>query len=259
MRVPRQMQQLRPVLALHQPIHIAPPRARARLAPALPPLCFHLQPSPVRGLGRLQGEVGSIVGPENPEQVAVRPRGHMCSRPVERALELIKDRVVLVEVAEAAPQMLVDGEGRDGGALHVNVPQLHRHVVARQDVPPPRTELDVGDRCDDLRKEAPHPRRLGFLVQLGMAVAQRRVAHVGQADAPLAAAIRKQAAVARMEVCRGDHLCEVLHIGRLNVHNVEALVADLQVPEVHPQVVRGDVRLVVAVHCDRVDVVDVRV
>jgi hypothetical protein len=36
------------------------------------------------------------------------------------------------------------------------------------------------------------------------------------------------------------HLCEVLHVGGLDVHDVEALVVGAQVPQVHPQIVRAD-------------------
>ncbi len=45
------------------------------------------------------------------------------------------------------------------------------------------------------------------------------------------------------EVTRTARLGEVLHVGRLDVHDGEALVRDVQVPQVHPEVVRADERL----------------
>lgn len=49
--------------------------------------------------------------------------------------------------------------------------------------PPARVaELDVADRRNDFREEGPGVRVLGLLEQLGVAVAQRRRAHVAQAD-----------------------------------------------------------------------------
>ena len=41
-----------------------------------------------------------------------------------------------------------------------------------------------------------------------------------------------------MELGGGDDLRQLLHVRRLDVHEVEALVRDLQVPQVDPQVVR---------------------
>ena len=40
-----------------------------------------------------------------------------------------------------------------------------------------------------------------------------------------------------------SHLCELLHVGGLDVHDVEWLVGDLHVPQVDPQVVRRQIGL----------------
>ena len=40
-----------------------------------------------------------------------------------------------------------------------------------------------------------------------------------------------------MELRGGDDLGELLHVGRLDVHDVEGLVRDLHMPQVDPQVV----------------------
>ena len=56
-----------------------------------------------------------------------------------------------------------------------------------------------------------------------------------------------------------SYLGELLHVGGLDVDDVEALVGDLHVPEVDPEVVGGEIRLTVRVDGDAVDVVGVRV
>jgi hypothetical protein len=52
-----------------------------------------------------------------------------------------------------------------------------------------------------------------------------------------------------------DDFGELLHVDGLDVDNVEALVADVEVPQVDPEVVGGYVGLAVRVYGDRVDVV----
>lgn len=53
-----------------------------------------------------------------------------------------------------------------------------------------------------------------------MSVAQGRGAHVTQPDGPLAAAVHKHVALVGVELRRGDHLRQLLHVGGLNVHDV---------------------------------------
>lgn len=55
------------------------------------------------------------------------------------------------------------------------------------------------------------------------------------------------------------HLCQVFHVGRLDVYNVEALVSDFEVPQVDAQVVGREEGFLVAVDGDGVDVIGVRV
>ncbi len=54
-----------------------------------------------------------------------------------------------------AAKALMNGVGGHGLGLHVEVPQLERHVVPRQDVPPVARELDVGHAGNDLAEEGP--------------------------------------------------------------------------------------------------------
>lgn len=155
--------------------------------------------------------------------------------------------------------MLVDVEGGDGCILLVHIPQLHRHVVAGQDVSSIGAEGDVRDAGNDLAEKGLVGLRLHLLKSLGMAVAEGSSSHVGEPDAALAAAICEYVAVGRMELSTSDHLneisreiqgwlqcfkgndshlSEVLHIRGLNVHNVEALLSHIEAPKIDPQVIR---------------------
>lgn len=53
-----------------------------------------------------------------------------------------------------------------------------------------------------------------------MFVAERRLPHVAQAYGALAAAVGKGLTLLRVELGRGDHLRQLLHVGRLDVHDV---------------------------------------
>ena len=92
-----------------------------------------------------------------------------------------------------------------------------------------------------------------------MLVAQGAFPHVGQLDGSLAASVHEPVAALRVELCRGNDLGQLLHVGRLDVDNVEALVLDVEVPQVDAQVVAADKRLAVAVDRDAVDVICVSV
>ncbi len=83
-----------------------------------------------------------------------------------------------------------------------------------------------------------------------MPVAERAQALVAQLDDALARAVREETAVARVELGGRDHFGELLHVCGLDVHNVEALVGDIEIPQIDAQVVSGEERLGIAVHRD---------
>lgn len=60
----------------------------------------------------------------------------------------------------------------------------------------------------------------GSLLTFAVPVTQGRRPHVTQPDRPFAAAVHEAVAVVRVELGRRDHLCELLHVGRLNVHDI---------------------------------------
>ena len=62
-----------------------------------------------------------------------------------------------------------------------------------------------------------------------------------------------------MELGSRDDFSELLHVCRLDIDNVEALLLDVKVPQVDTQIVAADEGLSIAVHRDAVDVVGVGV
>lgn len=82
-------------------------------------------------------------------------------------LKLVKDAVVLVKVAELPPEVVVNGDRLDRARIHVDVPNLERQVVTREDIAPVVGELDVRDGRDNLGKEGPVCRIL-FLLEAWM-------------------------------------------------------------------------------------------
>ena len=90
-----------------------------------------------------------------------------------------------------------------------------------------------------------------------MLVAQCTLAHVGQLDRALGTCVHEPIAADRMEFRSRDDLCKLFHVGRLDINNVEALVLDVEVPEVDSQIVATNECLSIAVDRYAVDVVGV--
>lgn len=92
-----------------------------------------------------------------------------------------------------------------------------------------------------------------------MLVTEGTLSHVGKLDGALGAGIHEPVATLWVELGGSDDLSKLFHVSRFDVDNVEALVLDIQVPEIDAQVVAADVRLAIAVDRDAVDVVGVGV
>lgn len=58
------------------------------------------------------------------------------------------------------------------------------------------------------------------VLTFGVFVTESRGPHVTEAQRALAAAVDEQVAVLRVELRRRDHLRQVFHVGRLDVHDV---------------------------------------
>lgn len=62
-----------------------------------------------------------------------------------------------------------------------------------------------------------------------------------------------------MELSSCNDLCELLHVGWFDIHNVKALVLDIKVPEVYSQVITADEGLPITVDRNAIDMVGMRV
>jgi len=83
---------------------------------------------------------------------------------------------------------------------------------------------------------------------LRMLIAKGTLPHIGQLDGSLGTSIHKPVAANGMELGCRDDLSELFHVRRLDVDYVEALVLDIEVPEVDPQVVTADECFAIAIH-----------
>ena len=66
-----------------------------------------------------------------------------------------------------------------------------------------------------------------------MLITQRALSHVCQLDGPFGACIHEPVAAHRVELGGGDNLSQLFHVGGLDINNVEALVLDVEVPQVN--------------------------
>jgi hypothetical protein len=90
-----------------------------------------------------------------------------------------------------------------------------------------------------------------------MLIAERTFSHVCKLDCAFRACIHEPVAALRVEFGGRDDLCQLLHIGWLDVDDVETLVLNIQIPQVDAQVVTADVSLTVAIDGDAVDMIRV--
>ncbi len=80
----------------------------------------------------------------------------------------------------------------------------------------------------------------------GVPVAEGTLAHVRKTYDAFAGAVHQEMRVHGVARRRGDDFSQLLHVFGLHIHDVEALVAHFQAPQVHAQVVGGNKRLVIA-------------
>lgn len=94
---------------------------------------------------------------------------------------------------------------------------------------------------------------------LGMLIAEGTFSHVGKFDGALGACVHEPIAAHWVELCGGDNLCELLHVGGLDVDDVKALVLDVEIPQVDPEIITADEGFAITVDRDAVDVICVGV
>ena len=71
------------------------------------------------------------------------------------------------------------------------------------------------------------------LLTFCMLVTQRILTHVGQLYCPFRACIHKPVTTLGMEFGGGDDFGQLLHVGWLDVNDVETLVLNVEVPQVY--------------------------
>ena len=63
-----------------------------------------------------------------------------------------------------------------------------------------------------------------------MRITQRTFTHVGELDCAFRTSIHEPIAALRMEFGRRNHFCQFFHIRWLDVHDIEALILNVEVP-----------------------------
>ena len=107
---------------------------------------------------------------------------------------------------------------------------------------------------------------------LCVAITERCVTHVGQFNVTLRARVHEQVAMGGMELGRSDDFSQLLHVYRFDVHDIcthhkwrsrghkgtsltEALVTNVKVPKVYPEIVGGDVGFLIRIYRDGMNMV----
>lgn len=88
-----------------------------------------------------------------------------------------------------------------------------------------------------------------------MLITKSFLPHVCQLNGAFGASVHEPITTLWVEFSSCDNLRQLFHVGRLDIDNVEALVLNVQVPQVYPQIVTANKGFSIAVHRDAVDVV----
>ena len=93
----------------------------------------------------------------------------------------------------------------------------------------------------------------------GMLIAKCALSHVRQLNGSLGACIHEPIAALGMEFGGRDDFGQFFHVCRLDVHNVETLILDVEIPQVNAQVVTANEGLAITVDRYAVDVISVSI
>lgn len=92
-----------------------------------------------------------------------------------------------------------------------------------------------------------------------MLVTKRTFTHICKFDCSLRTCIHEPIAALRVKLSSSDDLCKFLHVRGFDIDNVKALVLDIQVPEIYPQIIAADESFSIAVDRYAVDVIGMSV
>jgi hypothetical protein len=90
-----------------------------------------------------------------------------------------------------------------------------------------------------------------------MLITQRAFSHVGQFNGALGTGIHEPIAALWVELSRSDDFCQLFHVGRLDVDDIETLILNVEVPQIDPEIIATNESLAVAVDRYAVDMVGV--
>lgn len=92
-----------------------------------------------------------------------------------------------------------------------------------------------------------------------MLIAKCSFPHIGKLDSALRASVHEPVTADWMKLGRCDYLREFFHVGRFDIHNVEALVLNVEIPQVDSEVITANESFAIAVHGDTIYMVCVGV
>lgn len=92
-----------------------------------------------------------------------------------------------------------------------------------------------------------------------MLVTQSAFSHVCKLDRAFGACIHEPVAALWVEFCGCDDFSQFFHVRWLNIDYIEALVLNVQVPQIYAQIITADECFSIAVYGDAVDVVGVSI
>lgn len=90
-----------------------------------------------------------------------------------------------------------------------------------------------------------------------MLVAQCALSHIGKLDGSLGARVHEPITACWVELSGGDNLSKLFHVRWFDIDNVEALVLNIEVPEVNSEIIGADKGLAIAVDGYTINVVGV--
>lgn len=90
-----------------------------------------------------------------------------------------------------------------------------------------------------------------------MLVAKSALPHIRKLDGALGAGVHEPVTADRVELGCRDDFGQLLHVCRLDIHDIETLVLDVEVPQVDSEIVTADKGLAIAVHRDAIYMVGV--
>lgn len=86
-------------------------------------------------------------------------------------------------------------------------------------------------------------------------IAQRSLSHIGEFDRSLGTRVHKPVAACRVEFSGRNHLRQLLHVGGFNIDNIETLVLDVEVPQIHSEVIAANEGFAITVDGDAIYVI----